>query len=65
MTDRFVVLHTEEDGRVSTLGVVVYDNPADAHHRAAERRRTGAEYGWRDRYEVFRLVPVDGPGAAS
>lgn len=58
--DRYVILHTDPSGLESTLAVVVYDDVAAAQKRVDERRRTAAELGWTDRYEVFRLVPVEG-----
>ncbi|GAA2623702.1 hypothetical protein GCM10010399_63700 [Dactylosporangium fulvum] len=59
MTDRFVIVHTDERGNIETLAVVAYTDLAEAERRVAERRRTATEHGWSDAYEAFRLVPVD------
>ncbi len=59
MTRRFVVVRTDERGDVSTLGIVVYTDRADAEARVAERREMADHYGWPDRYEVAELVPAE------
>jgi len=55
----FVVVHTEPDGATYTLGTVTYTDPAVAHARVDERRKTAAEHRWADRYEVRRLAAVE------
>ncbi len=58
---RFVIVHTDHDSHSEpmTLGVVVYTTLAEAAERVAERTRTAREQGWRSRYDVFELCPVD------
>ncbi len=58
---RFVIVHTDHDSHHEpmTLGVVIYTSLAEAARRVTERTRTAAEQGWRSRYDVFELCPVN------
>ncbi|MER7280504.1 hypothetical protein ABT369_39305 [Dactylosporangium sp. NPDC000244] len=61
MTDLFVVVHTDESGIPYTLGTVVYTDRAVAERRVQERRRRAEAQRWPDRFDVYRLVPVEEP----